>query len=199
MHTFLLLILLALSARNVCADGDGPDATMAPDFKHQVVLEGNDPELGYSLSIMDLDSNESLLSMGWGGYAVFKTATWPDNFKCLWSPDSRFVALLERGTKRSADTILYYIHGTHAQEVAVPDFMPLLPPHFGDKIRAIWVRPEVWLARSWSNLSVEGTRTVAQHAVYRFILTLQLCIGKNGKAVARIGSLKPDHTVNSEP
>ena len=167
---------------------------MAPNFKHWVVLfRDHDPDGGeYKLAIRVSNADKPIYSRLAGGYAAFSMATHPANFKCLWSSDSKFVAILERGTKRSGETSIYLVSGDKVQQVTFPDLMPLIRPYVTTGIRAFWVRPEVWVQDHKLILSVVFTQLDEKHAAYRFILTLQLRKTTVQHPVATIASFQQD-------
>ncbi len=169
---------------------------MAPDYKHQIILrQGNTDTGDYELAIRDTSTEKDIFSSPAGGYAAFSAATSPANFRCLWSPDSKLVTIFERGTKRSGDTTIYFVSGDTVQEVAFPGVMPRIKPHLTAELRAIWVRPEVWLPEHGLLLSVEGTQMDEEHGVFRFIVTLRLHANKGGKFVAEIASFQQDWSI----
>ena len=147
------------------------------------------------MAIRDTSTQKDTYSRTAGGYAAFTAATWPANLKCLWSHDSKLVAVFERGTKRSGDTTIYLVSGDTVQEVAFPDVMPHIKPHLTAELRAIWVRPEVWLPEHGLVLSVEGTQMDEEHGVFRFILTLRFHTNKGGKFVAEVASFQQDRSI----
>ena len=168
---------------------------MAPDFNHQVVLQGDIETRAYELLIRAPTDGKILFSSAAGGYAAFSAATDPANFKCLWSPDSKFVAVFTRGTKRSGDTTIYSVTNDKVQEITFPELMPLIARHLTSEMRALWVRPEVWLPDHSLLLSVAGTQMDEEHSNFRFILTLNLKPDKSGKFAAEIASFQQDRTV----
>jgi hypothetical protein len=198
MQTFSTILLsLVLATDALSAVEQRADGCNARDSKHYVVLIGGDEELeqSYELQIRSVDAAKPLFSRSAGGYAYFKAAATPANFKCLWSPDCKFVAIFERGTKRSGDTTIYALSGDKVQEIAFPDLSPLIRPHLTAEWRASWIRPEVWLPNHVLILSVEGTQMDEEHGVYRFILTLKLQPDNTGKFIAKIASFEQDHSI----
>lgn len=191
-----ITVCVLFSAQALCAGEQTTDACMAPDYKHQIVLrQANVDTGGYELAIRDTSNQKDIYSRPAGGYAAFAAATGPANLRCLWSPDSKFVAIFERGTKRSGNTTIYLISGDTVQEIDVPDVMPRIKPHLAAELRALWVRPEVWLPEHGLVLSVEGTQLDEEHGVFRFILTLRLHANKEGKFVADIASFQQDRSI----
>ncbi len=168
---------------------------MSPDFQHEVFLEGEEGLGECELRIRSLTDGKILFSADASGLGTFRTATEPGNFKCLWSPDSRFVAIFTRGTKRSGETALYRIAGDQVQPIAIPDVMPRIRRHLTAELRALWIRPEVWLPGHGLLLSVEGTQMDEAHANFRFILTLNLKAGKSGRWTAAAAAFEQDHTI----
>jgi len=193
--TRLLLSLIFLITPLYAAEKMTDDC-MAPNYKHQILIQGSDESDGYELIIRASDGNKTLFSRPAGGYASFNASTSLANFKCLWSPDSKFVAIFERGTKRSGETSIYYINEDQVKEVTFPDIMRLIKPHLTAELRAIWIRPEVWLPDHELILSVVGTQLNEEHGVYRFILNLQLISDKTGKQIAKIKSFRQDRSID---
>ena len=191
----VILLSVFLLAQTLCASEKFTDDCMAPDYKHQVVLRGDEDTGAYELLIRAPADNKTLFSGDAGGYASFTAATNPANFKCMWSPDSKFVAVFTRGTKRSGDAAIYYVTENMVQEIAFPDLMPSITRHLTAEMRALWVRPEVWLPAHGLLLSVEGTQMDEEHANFRFLLTLTLKPNKSGKFTAEIASFQQDHTI----
>jgi hypothetical protein len=190
-----ILISVLLSTQALCAADKFTDDCMAPDYKHQVILRGEDGSGEYELVIRAPNDPKPLFSRQAGGYAAFGMATQPVNFKCLWSPDSKFVAIFERGTKRSGDTTIYAVTGDKVQEIPFPDLMPRIGPRLTAELRSIWVRPEVWLPDRELILSVEGNQMDEEHANFRFIITLQLRPTKTGKFAAKVASFRQDRSI----
>ena len=191
-----ILLSILLSTQTLCAADKFTDDDMAPNFEHQIILHGDDESGGYELDIRAPNEDKPLCSRPAGGYAAFSMATDPANFKCLWSPDSKLVAIFERGTNRSGDTTIYFVSGDKFQEIGLPDLMPLIRPHLTAEMRAIWVRPEVWLPDHELILSVEGTQMDEEHGNFRFILTLQLRSTKTGKFTAKVASFRQDRSID---
>lgn len=193
---------LMLYARSVSAAEQRTDDCNAPDSKHYVTLVQQEGAFGqsYELQLRSVDKDQPLFERPAGGYAYFKAALDPTNFKCLWSPDSRFVAISERGTKRSGGTTLYSLQADKVQEIAMPDLLPLIKPHLTAEIRASWVRPEVWLPNHELILSACGTQNEEERSKFefRFILNLRLQTDKNGHSVAKVVSLRQDQSVNPQ-
>ena len=188
----------AIDATTEEANEDANEATtedcMAPNFKHWIVLfPDHDPDGGeYKLAIRVSNAEKPIYSRLAGGYAAFSAATHPANFKCLWSSDSNFVAIFERGTKRSGETSIYLVGGDKVQQVTFPDLMPRIRPYVTAEMRAFWVRPEVWVPDHKLILSVVFTQLDEKHEAYRFILTLQLRKTTVQHPVATIASFQQD-------
>jgi hypothetical protein len=170
---------------------------VASNFKHQVVLRGNDDDdSGYNLIIKRTTEDQPLFSQELGGYAAFGMATEPLNFKCLWSPDSKLVAIFQRGGKRIGDTTTYAVNGDQVRKIPLPDVLPRIRPHLTAELRALWVPPEVWLPDHDLILTVTGTQLDEAHGIFRFILTLQLRPAKNGTWTTRIASFRQDRSID---
>lgn len=190
-------LFVLLFAPMLVAAEQRPDDCSAPDSKHYVVLiQSGEEAQGYQLEIRSVDMDKPLFARPAGGYASFTAAASPANFKCLWSPDSKFVAIFERGTKRSGATTVYSVSAGRVQEVAFPDLMPSIRPHLTAEMRASWVRPEVWLPDHELVLTVQGSQMDEEHANFRFILTLQFSADESGKLTAKMTSFRQDKSVN---
>ena len=190
-----VLLFVFLLVQTLCAAEKFTDDCTAPDFNHQVVIQGSSESGGYELLIRATTGGKTLFLRTAGGYAVFSAAIAPANFKCLWSSDSKFVAIFVRGGKRDGDTSIYSVTDDKVQEIAVPDLMPLITHHLTAEMRALWVRPEVWLPAHGLILSVEGAQSDEEHANFRFILTLNLKANRSGQIKAEIASLQQDHAI----
>lgn len=190
-----ILLFLMLLPQTLHAAEQRTDECGAPDSKHYVALIQPEGVEEYRMEIRSVDVEKPLFSRLAGGYENFKAATSPTSFRCLWSPDSKFVAIFERGTKRSGNTTIYFVDGDKVQEVALPDLMLLIRPHLTAEMRSSWVRPEVWLPDHELILSVQGSQMDEEHANFRFILNLRLHIDKTGKLTAETVSLRQDRSI----
>ena len=174
----LLTAVFALVVEQALASPEQrPDGGNAPDSRHYVALvqSGDETDSGYQLEIRSTNAEKALLVIPAGGYARFTAAAAPANFKCLWSPDAKFVAIFTRGTKRSGNTRIYAIRHDTAQEVAFPDTASLVKPRVKAEIRSIWIRPEIWLLQHQLICSITGTTTGGEdQSAFRFIVVLRL-------------------------
>ncbi|MEP6668563.1 MAG: hypothetical protein ABJF10_05385 [Chthoniobacter sp.] len=164
------LALQAVSGEEVTAED-----CMAPDFKHEVYLFtdfGKYHEL--AMGIRSTGGEKPLFAHGVSSVMGLSANRNRDHFMCLWSPDSRFVAIFERETKRTGVTNLYFASGDKVQEVAFPDLMPRIRPYLQTETRAFWVRPEVWLPQHQLLLSVDVIQNDEDLPAFRFIVTMQL-------------------------
>lgn len=194
---FQIMVSSSLLACASLAEELTTESCLAPDSLHKVVLRGGNDGDGdsYKLAILDLNSGTPILSRSAQGYAAFKLATEPANFRCRWSPDSKLVAIFERGTKRSGVTSIYRVKARAVQEIPFPDLMPLIRPHLTAEMRALWLRPEEWLPGHGLRLSVEGTQMDEAHGNFRFVLTLQMRADEKGRIAAKVASFRPDRSI----
>ena len=185
-HLYVSMGLLASEEKKL------PDG-LSPDSAHELVLiaDGTDPQL-FKLAVRATDSQKIIFTVPLGGYASLETAALPFNMKCLWSPDSRFVAVASRGTKRSGETRVYHIVGDKVAVVSLPDLAVNIRPQLEADIRAFFVRPEVWLPDHELVVSIIGTQEREENGVYRFIAFLAL----RGESAARLKSLQRDRTID---
>ena len=169
---------------------------MAPDYKHEIFFFRDDKDSGdYYLGVRVPGAEKPSFSRPASGWPDFSAVTSRYNFKCLWSPDAKLVAIHTRGTKRSGDTSLYAASEDKVQEIVFPDIMPRLRPHLTAELRAIFVRPELWLPNHQLLLSVEGTQMDEEHGVFRFILALQFNQSRTGQFTASIASFRQDQSI----
>ncbi len=195
MRTFVLVLFCSLLlAVPLLAEEQTTEDCMSPDYKHHVYFFRDSPESPeFFLRINGQDQSFSKPANGW--VDNFAALTSRDNFRCLWSPDSKLVAVFTRDTKRSGSTLLCAAGENKIQEITFPDFMPRLRPHLNAEVRAIWVRPELWLPRHRLLLSVEGLQQDEEHGAFRFILALRVHQSKAGRFTARIVSFQQDCSV----
>ena len=192
------IILLLLSAAMLHADEQTTEESMSPDYKHEVYFYKADPSddaPGYTLRIRAPGADEILYEEPAGGYVAWSAASSKYNYKCLWSPDSRFAAVFIRDTKRSGATNIYEFHGDKVQKVKLPDLDRLVRSHLTAEWRASWVTPEVWLPNHELLLTATGTQLNEEHGVYRFVLTLRLPITESKSATAKVVSFRQDRSI----
>jgi hypothetical protein len=169
---------------------------MAPDFKHEVYLFtdfGEDREL--AMGIRATGGDKPLFAHGVSSVMGLNANRNRDHFMCLWSPDSRFVAIFGRETKRTGGTSLYFVSGDVVREVAFPGLMPQIRPYLGTEIRAFWIRPEVWLPQHQLLLSVIVSQNDEELPTFRFIVIIQLPDPKARHFACRIVSFRQDKSV----
>src|SRR4051812_32154100 len=199
MRSVLSVAVLVLTIGRALASAEQrPDGGNAPDGHHYISLVRSSDETDsvYQLEIHSTDAEKPLVVIPAGGYASFTVAAAPENFRCLWSPDSKFLAIFTRGTKRSGDTRIYSIREDVVQEVAFPDTASRVKSHTGPEIRAIWIRPEVWLPQHQLICSITGTTTGGEdQCAFRFIVSLRLHESADRRATAEIVSFDQDSSI----
>ena len=200
MRCLLLLAVFALTIGQALASAEQrPEGGNAPDGRRYIALVRTTDETDsvYQLEIRSIDAEKPLLATPAGGYASFTAAAKPENLRCLWSPDAKFVAIFTRGTKRSGDTKIYSIRDDTVQEVAFPDTASLLKPHVRAEIRSVWIRPEVWLPQHQLICSITGTTTGGEdQCAFRFIAFLRLhSPSPDGRPTADIASFDQDASI----
>jgi hypothetical protein len=153
----VILLLLALCSPAWPAQEDIPDGA-SPDHRYKLVFAQNDPvePQAYDLEILNTETGQIIFSEGAGGFVSFDGANSPEQVKCLWSPSQKFVAVYKRGAKRDGDTSLYAPSPDSVQKVSLPDFAVLVQDEIPGELRAVYVRPELWLPNHHLALSVTG-------------------------------------------
>lgn len=175
---------------------------MAPDANHEVVLildDANKDDRKFQLALRTLGSDKPLYSRSAQGYVPFKLAANPTDFRCLWSHDSKFVAVFERESKRTGVTSLYLLSGEkndNVQELAFPDLMPLIKPHLTSELRALFIRPKEWIQGRHLIFFITFTETSDQTA-NSFILTLKMPDANAPQSTVTLVSFVEDLPVNN--
>src|SRR2546423_1468372 len=200
MRCVLLLAVLAFPLGRALGSAEQrPEGGNAPDGRYYIALVRSTDETDsiYQLEIRSITAEKPLLAIPAGGYASFTAAANPENLRCLWSPDAKFVAIFSRGTKRSGETKIYSIRDDTVQEVAFPDTAPLLKSHMRAEIRSAWIRPEVWLPQHHLICSITGTTTGGEdRCAFRFIAFLRLhAPAADGHVTAEVASFEQDASI----
>ncbi len=166
----------------------------SPNSAYELILVPDSADSRqYQVGIRATVSQKVLFSTPIGGYAPFKMATEPFNLKFLWSPDSTFVAVASRGTKRSGETGIYHIIGDTVRVISVPDLARIIRPQLEADILAFFVRPEVWLPEYELAVSITGTEKREENGEYRFVAVL--AVSRDGSS-ATVKSLQRDRTID---
>jgi|TARA_B110000914_G_C15499834_1_gene465203 hypothetical protein len=101
--SFLVLLLVAQSS-------PGKSATQSPNGKYSAVQKKG--ELEYRWLEIKRDGKSLFQAQsGYGGYTVMS-----------WAPDSRYLAVVEHGTKTTMSLSVYFIDGDEVTAVGLPDF-----------------------------------------------------------------------------
>lgn len=191
------------------ADEQTTEESMAPDSKHRVVFIREDTAssgLEYSLAIEAIDDSGDRLFFvpHTSGWVEWSAAILRFNYKCLWSPDGRFVAIFIRDTKRSGETTIYRVDEHKVEEVKLPDVYSRIRPHLPTRgeSRSSWIRPELWLPNHELLLTAEGSRTDVDDGVhpmaagsFRFVFSLALNATSPRKTAAKIKIFRQDHSI----
>jgi len=158
----VVLLFLALCGSAWSAQEDIPDGA-SPDYQYKLIFAetAEQSEIGpesqeYQLQILNTETGQVIFSESAGGFVPFAGANSPEQVKCLWSPSQKFVAVYKRGAKRDGDTSLYAPSPDSVQKVSLPDFAVLVQDEIPGELRAVYVRPELWLPNHHLALSVTG-------------------------------------------
>jgi hypothetical protein len=145
--TILLVITALLSsvwAREPVdlANGHSPNGSFSVRIKSPA-----DPNALASLEVVNLATKEVVGSTDAGGYAHFPAVAEDTSTAVLWSPDSRHLALMTRGTKRSTSLRLYQVASTGLTEIPLPSStdraFELLKAK--ESYRCVFQRPLKWI------------------------------------------------------
>ena len=123
------------------ANGRSPNGSLSVR-----VSPSADPDALASLEVVNTATNEVLGSTDTGGYAHFPAVAEHASTAVLWSPDSKHLALMTRGTKRSTSLRLYQVTSTGLTEIPLPS-----PPDRAfellkakESYRCVFQRPLRW-------------------------------------------------------
>ena len=176
------MLLQASIATVFAAQKDAPNA-ISPNSQYKVViLASNEESPGYEIGIQRIFGEEPLFKKASGGWVYYRAAESPINLKCLWSPDSKILAIYMRGSKRDGDTSVFSVVEDKVNEIKIPEMSEMLQPYLGKAdIRGFFVTPELWGTNHELFLSVVGTQLDEQREDFRLIVALQLVQAKDGR------------------
>ncbi|MCX8494899.1 MAG: hypothetical protein ORN51_01790 [Akkermansiaceae bacterium] len=97
------------------ANGHSPNGSFSVRIKPPA-----EPDALAFLEVVNVATKEVVGSTDTGGYAHFPAVAEDTSTAVLWSPDSRHLALMTRGTKRSTSLRLYRVESTGLTEVPLP-------------------------------------------------------------------------------
>lgn len=201
LKTLSCLPLLVLGALWARADDQTPVSvphgrSPGDDYYEVVFLPGADKDdsTQYQFAIVNLQTHATFYTEPAGGYVSLSAVPDEVNCKCLWSPDGRFVAVYLREQKRGGHTSVYSVSADKVEPVKLPDLDKLLLPRIGPKGRSFYVRPELWGPDHELVLCATGLRLSLPES-FRFVATLQLGRGKDGRFRARLKSVREDHAI----
>jgi hypothetical protein len=97
------------------ANGHSPNGSFSVRIK-----SSEDPEILASLEVVEEATSRVVGSTDTGGYAHFPAVAEDTSTAVLWSPDSKHLALMTRGTKRSTSLRLYRVASTGLTEIPLP-------------------------------------------------------------------------------
>lgn len=191
-------MLLMASMVTVSAEECPVPNSWSPNKQYELVVSAKNadsPEDGYNVGIRRFGDDKLINFTQSGGWVYFNAATNPANIKILWSPDSKFLALYLRGGRHDGNTSIYSVNESKVQEIKFNDLDEMLRPNLGEgETFSFFVRPEFWGADRELFLSVEGSQRKPQTEAFRFVITLQLAQVKDGKVVAKVKSVRDDHS-----
>lgn len=97
------------------ANGHSPDGRYSVRIKPPA-----DPLALADLEVVNVATKEVVGSTDTGGYADFPAVAEEKSTAVLWSPDSKHLALMTRGTKRSTSLRVYQVAFTGLTEITLP-------------------------------------------------------------------------------
>lgn len=125
---------------------DLPDG-QSPDGVYAVRVQPPDVEGAMtSLEVVTVATSVVVATMDAGGYAAFPAVADVHSTAVLWSPDSRHVAVMTRGTKRSTEVRLFRVAASGVTEIPLPSatdrafhLLKATQPY-----RCVFQRPTTW-------------------------------------------------------
>jgi len=100
-----------------------------------------------SLEVISVTTNTVIGSTHTGGYAHYPSVAEDTSTAVLWSPDSKHLALMTRGTKRSTELRLYRVAASGLTEIPLPSptdrAFQLLKAT--ESYRCVFQRPQKWI------------------------------------------------------
>jgi hypothetical protein len=147
MRCFILLVT-AVALSSVwgietidLANGRSPNGSFSVRIKPPA-----GPDAQSFLEVVEVATKKVVGSTDTGGYAHFPAVAEAASTAVLWSPDSKHLALMTRGTKRSTSLRLYRVMATGLTEVILPSptdrAFQLLKAK--ESYRGVFQRPREW-------------------------------------------------------
>ncbi len=144
----MFLLCLAFS----CATGaekaiDLPQGR-SPDGKYRVRVQPPSEEGAMiALEMVEAETLKIVATVDAGGYAAFPAVADANSTAVLWSPDSRHLAVMTRGTKRSTEVRLFLVVASGLTDVPLPSAtdraFQLLKAT--ESYRCVFQRPAKWV------------------------------------------------------
>jgi hypothetical protein len=165
MKILLALGILAVSASAYAADTIRLPDGRSPDGKYSIrihppVEDGAIPKL----EVINRDTKAIIGTTDTGGYAHFKAVANSFSTAALWSPDSKHLALMTRGTKRSTNIRVFEVSAAGISEIVLPSptdrAFQLLKAT--DSYRCVFQRPKKWIDND--SLVIEASGDVTNPA-----------------------------------
>ena len=134
-----------------------------------------------SLEFFNVKSQKAITFFRFGGYAAYAMAADPMNLKCLWSPDSKHFALMQRTTKTTWQTSVYSVSDSTCSRMDTPDFTKFVLTSLDQKnvFRFLRETPVKWTADDRLEVEVAGDYGSAQQVLqYAGTAVFDLTSGK---------------------
>jgi hypothetical protein len=132
----VLLLAAALFCLSTRAEESPVPEGVSPDQRYEIVAVMNSPDAGGpSLFLRRHGDKKVVLELGSGWAENLAALLNPEyqNLKCLWSSDSRYLAVYHKDEKRGGSMDVYRLDKAKAHKVSVPDPFPKILSGYGAK------------------------------------------------------------------
>lgn len=140
--TIILITSVSASDTLELANGKSPDGSF-----YVRVRSPKDTGAIVQLEVVSVAAKTVVGTTNAGGYANYPTVAEDTSTSVLWSPDSKQLAVMTRGTKRSTELRLYRVAASGLTEVLLPSptdrAFQLL--NATEAYRSVFQRPKKWL------------------------------------------------------
>ena len=159
MRTAIILSIVALQSSAWATEALDFANGRSPDGSFSVrVRPPTDAGAIPSLEVISVTTNTVIGTTHTGGYAHYPSVAEDASTAVLWSPDSKHLALMTRGTKRSTELRLYRVEASGLTEITLPSptdrAFQLLKATVS--YRCTFQRPKMWIDNETLTVRASG-------------------------------------------
>ena len=159
MRPAIIFAVLVLQSSVGAAEQLDLSKGRSPDGNYTVrIRQPQDAAAMPTLEVVSVTSNRVIGSTDTGSYAHYPSVAEDTSTSVLWSPDSRHLALMTRGTKRSTELRLYRVAASGLTEIPLPSptdrAFQLLKAT--ESYRCVFQRPQKWIDNETLTVHASG-------------------------------------------